>query len=584
MARFEFITAGKKGRPTGWGGKAFLTVFFGVFLIMGSGAVVAVLHQSRQVFDTYDWQETPCTIITSKVDEDPSRDNSPYRLELTYAYDVAGKRFVSDCYRHEYRGGKDYSKVLRLAHEFKPNSGTVCYVDPADPQESVLRRRSRAFAFVALFPMIFVAIGAGGLYFTWRGRRRKRPDGTPAPEAISEKSNPRVLRWLPLGVFAVFLLAGCGVLFGLFVPMFLKIEAAKGWQQTPCVVEDSRVRKHEGDSDSGPTYSVEILYRYEFGGVQYKSSRYAVIGGSSSGRDAKQQVANAHPRGKETVCYVDPEDPYAAALKRGYSLWMLFALLPLVFIAVGGVGTFCSARSALRQTAAERRPSLSRAGAASAPGVPVPDTEPGAGPVVLVSRRGPLKTLALVTAFALFWNGITSVFVYQVVQSFIKGDPEWFLAVFMIPFVLVGLGFTVGIFYCLLTLFNPRPKLTVSSATAPLGGEIEVEWVLQGRSSAVRRLTVEFEGEESATYQRGTDTHTDTETFATIDVADVTDRREIFAGSAVLHIPDSTMHSFKANNNKIVWQLHVHGDIARWPDVDEKFEIVVLPAAPEGSV
>jgi hypothetical protein len=38
------------------------------------------------------------------------------------------------------------------------------------------------------------------------------------------------------------------------------------------------------------------------------------------------------------------------------------------------------------------------------------------------------------------------------------------------------------------------------------------------------------------------------------------------------------MHSFKSDNNRIVWTLHVHGDIAFYPDVNDEFPITVLSA------
>jgi hypothetical protein len=37
------------------------------------------------------------------------------------------------------------------------------------------------------------------------------------------------------------------------------------------------------------------------------------------------------------------------------------------------------------------------------------------------------------------------------------------------------------------------------------------------------------------------------------------------------------MHSFAASSNRIVWALQVKGEIRRWPDVDEPFEVAVQP-------
>ena len=48
-----------------------------------------------------------------------------------------------------------------------------------------------------------------------------------------------------------------------------------------------------------------------------------------------------------------------------------------------------------------------------------------------------------------------------------------------------------------------------------------------------------------------------------------------------MEIPEDTMHSFASPNNEVVWSLVVSGDIPRWPDVDETFDIEVRPLAAE---
>ena len=42
-------------------------------------------------------------------------------------------------------------------------------------------------------------------------------------------------------------------------------------------------------------------------------------------------------------------------------------------------------------------------------------------------------------------------------------------------------------------------------------------------------------------------------------------------------IPADTMHSFAAPHNRIVWTLKVRGEIGGWPDVDEDFDLAVMP-------
>ena len=52
-------------------------------------------------------------------------------------------------------------------------------------------------------------------------------------------------------------------------------------------------------------------------------------------------------------------------------------------------------------------------------------------------------------------------------------------------------------------------------------------------------------------------------------------------GSTALSIPAHSMHSFHGESNHIIWSLTLHGDIPRWPDIKETFEILVTPMRPE---
>ena len=53
--------------------------------------------------------------------------------------------------------------------------------------------------------------------------------------------------------------------------------------------------------------------------------------------------------------------------------------------------------------------------------------------------------------------------------------------------------------------------------------------------------------------------------------------------AATIAFPAEAMHSFSGGNNRIVWTLHVKGDIPFWPDVSEEFEIEVQPRGVGGA-
>jgi hypothetical protein len=336
------------------------------------------------------------------------------------------------------------------------------------------------------------------------------------------------------------------------------------------VILSSRVVPHS-DSD-GTTYSVDILYSYSVAGQEFKANRYNFATGSSSGRRAKEAIVRRYPPNKQTVCYVNPADPSDAVLVREATSELWFGLIPLVFVAVGAGGVYFALRKKAPPGASpvsrKFTTSTSKAGAIVAAAT---------GPVLLRSTKSRFLKLLGGVLIAAFWNGIVSVFVWQVVQSFKRGRPEWFLVVFLVPFVVVGLVLLGFVGYSFLQLFAPGVRLRLSTAAVRLGGPAELQWQITGQASVIRQLRIWLEGREEATYRRGTKTATDKATFATIELASVTAWSDIRSGRVRFTVPADTMHSFAAPNNKITWILHVHGDIRMFPDVNDEFALTVLP-------
>jgi hypothetical protein len=109
----------------------------------------------------------------------------------------------------------------------------------------------------------------------------------------------------------------------------------------PCVIESSEVRCVRSRSTRGgspETCAIEVLFRYEFAGHEYRSNRYQLMGGSSSGRERKAAVVGSLPPGTVTTCFVNPEDPASAVINRGITLDFRWGLLPVSIMAIGLIG------------------------------------------------------------------------------------------------------------------------------------------------------------------------------------------------------------------------------------------------------
>jgi hypothetical protein len=368
--------------------------------------------------------------------------------------------------------------------------------------------------------------------------------------------------------FTVFLIIGLLATLFLFVIPVVQILGARNWRATPCVILTSEVRTHSGSKGS-KTYSVDVTYEYSVEEQRYVSSRYQFMPGSSSGYDGKKAVVDRLPPGTAATCYVNKRNPSEAVLERGFTGDLFIGLIPMIFALIGGgglLGVFVFKGAVVRRKPRDAAPPS----AIAAKG----------GGTRLKASASPFGRLGCATIVALVWNGIVSVFFFEVVSGWIKGTPDGCMTLFIIPFLLVGLGLIVLVAYYVLALFNPRPVLRVTPGSAALGDSVEVEWETSGNVERVRAFSIVLEGREEATYRRGTTTSTDKSAFATIEVVRSSKGKDLRRGRVKVAIPADTMHSFKSPNNKFVWRFQVKGDIPRWPDVNEEFPFEVLPQRP----
>ncbi len=553
----------------------FALLFFTPFLALG---IVVAVVSFRPVLDhalSYLWLRAPCVITSSDVETGRSDEGfQTYWFSVRYQYELNGSTYTGTKYRLGYDGSSDYTASLRLARAFLPGQSTECRVDPGDHHRAVLRPGPLIKIGLLLIPLVFTLVGAGGMAVSVLTLRRRRQKASLALTSDAGKGK----RSAKLGAIAGLLIltgAGFGVFAGVFFQPLVQFADAGNWTTVPCQILFSEVEQHIGDESS--TYAVHILYEYEHDGERYRSNRYSFFGGSSSGKQAKLNIIGRFPSGSNAVCYVNPEDPYTAVLDRSWQPSLLIALLPIAFAICGVAGLAAMARRARR--AANGSPGIYARRLAdhrqAADVWPIPganndvlELKPAASPVA--------KFLGWLT-FAGIWNGVVSVFVMLVVKQVRHGEVSWLLIVFLLPFVLGGIGLAVTAVKALLALFNPRIRLRLSPAEFALGQPGRLEWEFSGDSSKIARLHIALTGKEHVRYTRGTDTVTADNVFVRIPLVDCDDPLLLPRGEVNIEVPAGLMHSFSAPNNKIIWQLSVSGEIPRWPDLNVEFEIEIKP-------
>ena len=129
-------------------------------------------------------------------------------------------------------------------------------------------------------------------------------------EEFQRTLGPRYNAWVVMGLFAA--LGFVGLYFATIAPVALML-AESGWQATPCIVVDASV-EHVVNTNADNRYGARIRCRYRVGGKDYAAVNL-VYADSKFQTDANEEVRR-YPAGKDTTCYVNPEQPSEFVLTR----------------------------------------------------------------------------------------------------------------------------------------------------------------------------------------------------------------------------------------------------------------------------
>lgn len=559
MALFKTHThtsSHRGGKSSGVAGVIFgliFAAFSSIFIYLGVKTSVDDASRNQ-------WPTAPCSIQKFNIKSRPNLD-PPFQPKVKFTYEWENKQYTGSKVWPKKLGEEEFEELGELIEQVRNKQITQCYINPEKPNEAILVQEPHSIfggVIFAIFGSIFGLIGISIAVYSLKSLTKKTKSVSKSP-----KSKGSVIAILFFGAFA---LAGFGVLIGVVIPMWKNYYSAKDWVPTNATVIWSTVRSHKGDD--GSTYSVDIFYKYSVNGHTYKSNGYGLMGGSSSGRANKEAVVKEHPKGKSITCYVNPANPHQTLLKRELGWWAAFTLFPLPFIAIGagglGFALFGKSKSTKSSNSALRNVRA------------VQGKEPKIAHFKPTLKRW-LWLLGSI-AIAAFWNGIVSLFLFgELIPSWQRGDKDWFLTLFLTPFVLVGIGFILNIFYRFLACFNPAPNLTLAPGALTLTESATLKWNTLNGEHRVQDFTLYLVGEEKTTYRRGKNSHTETSVFYEEELFKSSDPRKIRRGELSIELPQELHPSWDGDHNSINWQLKVRGDISFWPDISDDYAIEVLP-------
>lgn len=173
MARYPIRFYGKKrgDRRTGSSQvrSAGAGCFWGLFFLAGFAALAVILTQFTipELRVNRDYVEHVCRVTDRRIDAIKHQDGPVYAPQFHLEYTINGKTYspwanyeITDVHT------SDRSRSEAILRQFEIGKEYPCWYDPRDPTRVVLKRGYTWFAWLMLlFPVPFLAIGGGGLFY-----------------------------------------------------------------------------------------------------------------------------------------------------------------------------------------------------------------------------------------------------------------------------------------------------------------------------------------------------------------------------------------------------------------------------------
>ncbi len=291
---------------------------------------VFMLAETWKQIEPWLWPATDCTILSSGVTE-TGDDEDAYRPLVRYRYEFDGQIRESDRFLRSGGDTASFDNARDRAARYQPGDAATCRVDSNHPALAVLERSIPWIGLVVFFPLIFVAIGGGGLWATWVGfssrRKRGRVDlskgvlGT-RPEVHGRLRSPLHRHWR-----RCLRADGPGAL-----------DSTRPHRQPggrlPCTIVSSSMRSWS--TDDGTSYRADVLYEYQVGDRSLAIQPGRVL--RLSQHRLRRCARNSRPiprSSSSATCWVNPRVPSKSVLERQFRPKHLLGLIPLVFILAG---------------------------------------------------------------------------------------------------------------------------------------------------------------------------------------------------------------------------------------------------------
>ncbi len=146
------------------GSTVFLILLGLAIAAIGGFFTVLMWKSYGRAVEQRSWPQVEAVILSSAVEEWKHDDYSPqeYRLKILYGYEWMGEAKTGE--RYDFRGNANYNKrdkIEAMVKRLPAGSTATAYVNPKDPDFTILKLDSKAAGYSIWFPLLFVVGGLG---------------------------------------------------------------------------------------------------------------------------------------------------------------------------------------------------------------------------------------------------------------------------------------------------------------------------------------------------------------------------------------------------------------------------------------
>ncbi|MDH3981988.1 MAG: DUF3592 domain-containing protein, partial [Kiritimatiellaceae bacterium] len=215
-------TSSGKGRSTS--GKKVM-IILGVIFVLAGGLMLKplLITPLTKTHDAQTWNSVPATVVSSKVKSHDSDDGTTYSVYIAYRYEVNGEEFLGDQYT--FMGGSSSGRDAKaeVVRQYPKGHNFEVFVNPTNPDESVIKRDYSLSLLFGLTPLIFMAAGLAVLL---AGLRAKKPTLCPLQaqnHVIILKGKSPIAKAIGITLFAIIWNGVVVFLFTSGAPMLFKV-------------------------------------------------------------------------------------------------------------------------------------------------------------------------------------------------------------------------------------------------------------------------------------------------------------------------------------------------------------------------